>query len=506
MKKCQAPDHPHCTHWVAEGEAVCAAGHSQAASPRRQELLHASAGKLMQKRVAVAPGNLHLHFSGYDPRAAGGRQTIRLELRGMLPPDVSIIEVQLRSELIATGATKQRLLRTASGLWQPLLLSFSSRNKEHGQYPLEISLSHEQVSKARRTWLCTSVIFVPRADASLTEIHSVFLTAQKNIRVVAEDGGIATLSGLGQSNGYAQGNMNIEISATDASIAKLDMRPPSGKYEIAMGTIAWDEELMEITGEPEATAVIVKPEQVPPAISVTSKPITANIKWASLTADQTQPHSNVRLFALDEYVLGRMEAHPQADILLSHRANNAAENERLTRRISARHAIIRRKGMGAEITDVSRYGTLLDGMAMKKDQAYALRAGMQIEFCASVRGIVKMQVMVILPHAVVLADTHACAGSELLWLMKPETKPELKSKIRPGSTAVNSPLPLPLIFHFHNAFWFRDTRTSQDIKLGAQTDLQASTQLPAVSIYSDSPYLGIHDYGIWRHNKFSSIL
>lgn len=490
MKKCQAPDHPHCTHWVAEGEAVCAAGHSQAASPRRQELLHASAGKLMQKRVAVAPGNLHLHFSGYDPRAAGGRQTIRLELRGMLPPDISIIEVQLRSELIATGAAKQRLLRTASGLWQPLLISFSSRNKEHGQYPLEISLSHEQVSKARRTWLCTSVIFVPRADASLTEIHSVFLTAQKNIRVVAEDGGIATLSGLGQSNGYAQGNMNIEISATDASIAKLDMRPPSGKYEIAMGTIAWDEELMEITGEPEAPLAIAtsaRPEKVPPARPATNTSKTTATRWAGLTGQQTRPHSNMRLFALNEYVLGRMEQHPQADILLSHHTSSAAENVRLTRRISARHALIRWKGVRAEITDVSRYGTLLDGMVMEKDLPYALSAGMQIEFCASVRGIVRLQVMAILPHAMIIAEIDAGAGSDLLYLIKPETRPQ--------AAAQSPPAGLPLVFHFQGGFWHRDIATLQENSLDAHTDLKAIPQLASVGRYASVPYAGVQDYG-----------
>ncbi|MFZ6777101.1 FHA domain-containing protein [Undibacterium sp. Ji83W] len=505
MKKCQTRDHPHCTHWVAEGEAVCAAGHPQAVSPLRLELLNESADRLTRKRVAVTPASLHLHFSGYDPRAAGGRQTIRLELRGMLPPDFTIMEVQLRCELIAEGAAKLRLSRTASGLWQPLLVSFSSRNKEHGQYPLEISLSHEQVSRTKRKWLCTSVIFVPRPDATLTEIHSVFLAAQKNVRVIAEDGAIATLSGLGQSNGYAQGNMDIEINARDASIAKLDMRSPTGKYEIAMGTIAWDEELMEVATEPETPVAIARSATSKPVRESTSKPTTAATKWASLMGELTQSQSccNIRLFAMDEYVLGRMEQHPQADILLSHRANNAAENARMTRRISARHAIIRRKGMGAEITDVSRYGTLLDGMAMEKDQAYALRTGMQIEFCASVRGIVKLQVMAMLPHAVILGDMHAYAGSELLWLMRSETKPETKPEIRPSSIAENASLPLPLIFHFQNAFWYRDVLTSQDTRLGAQTDLQALTQLPAASIYCDFPYTGIHDYGIWRHDKFS---
>ncbi|MBI3727341.1 MAG: FHA domain-containing protein [Burkholderiales bacterium] len=489
MKKCQAPHHPHCTHWVAEGEAVCAAGHPQAVSPLRLELLNASADRLTQKRVAVAPASLHLHFSGYDPRAAGGRQTIKLELRGMLPPDVTIIEVQLRSELIVAGVAKQRLLRTASGLWQPLLLSFSSRNKEHGQYPLEICLSHEQEPRVKRKWLCTSVIFVPRADATLTEIHSVFLAAQKNIKVIAGDGAIATLSGLGQSNGYAQGIMNIEINAKDASIAKLDMHPPTGKYEIAMGTIAWDEELMEVASESEARAAIASParsEQVPPARPVTSKsiskPISKSIaaatKWASLIGEQTQPHSNIRLFALDEYVLGRMEAHPQADILLSHRANSAAENARLTRRISARHAIIRRKGMGAEITDVSRYGTLLDGMAMEKDQPYTLCPGMQIEFCASVRGIVKLQIMAILPHAVILGDAAAGAGSSLLYLFKPET--------RTVPSTQDLPEGLPVIFHVRGGFWHRDKLTLQDTRLDGLADLRVLTQLPAGCRYLSS--------------------
>lgn len=494
MKKCQAPDHPHCTYRVAEGEAVCAAGHPQAFSPRRLELLNASAGRLTQKRVAVAPASLHLHFSGYDPRAAGGRQTIRLELCGMLPPDVTIIEVQLRCELIVAGAAKQRLLRTASGLWQPLLLSFSSKSKEYGQYPLEISLSHEQEPRAKRKWLCISVIFVPRADATLTEIHSVFLAAQKNIKVIAGDGAIATLSGLGQSNGFAQGNMDIEINAKDASIAKLDMHPPTGKYEIAIGTIAWDEELIEVASEHEAPAVIVKPGQAPPARSATSKaiskPITVVTKWASLTADQTLPYSNIRLFALDEYVLGRMEAHPQADILLSHRANSAAENARLTRRISARHAIIRRKEMGAEITDVSRYGTLLDGMPMEKDQAYALCTGMQIEFCASVRGIVKLQVVAILPHVIIIGEVDAGARNDLLYLIKPET--------RTVDPTQNPPEELPVIFHFQGGFWHRDMLTLQESRVGTHTDLKTLSRLPTACRYTSVPYPDIQGYGARR--------
>jgi len=499
MKKCQAPDHPHCTHWVAEGEAVCAAGHPQSVSPLRLELLNASADRLTQKRVAMTPGNLHLHFSGYDPRAAGGRQTIRLELRGVLPPDVTIMEVQLRCELIAAGAAKLSLSRTASGLWQPLLISFSSRNKEHGQYPLEISMSHEQVSRTKRKWLCTSVIFVPRADASLTEIHSVFLAAQKNIRVIAEDGAIATLNGLGQSDGYAQGNMNIEINARDASIAKLDMRPPTGKYEIAMGTIAWDEELMEVDAVLETASATMPAHTTTTPVKQLAKPVATNtnntnntnITSASLIADQSQRNHTIRLFARDEWVLGRMEEKPEADILLSHKASNAADSARLTRRISARHAIIRRKGEGAEIIDVSRYGTLLDGISMEKDQAYALRAGMQIEFCASVRGIVRLQVMAILPHLIILDSAGGGQGTELLYLIKSEIVPA-SSLVSADTTALAA---LPLLFHFQGGFWHRDILSSQDRKLDGHADLRRFSHLPLTCRYASLPYADIQTHG-----------
>ncbi|WP_170133464.1 FHA domain-containing protein [Undibacterium pigrum] len=500
MKKCQAPDHPYCTHWVAEGEAVCAAGHAQKSlqarsDPQRLELLNASAGSLTQNREASAPVNLHLHFSGYDPRAAGGRLTVKLDLRGKLPPEVSVLEVQLRSELVPAAVSRQRLQRTVSGQWQPLLISFSSKNKEHGQYPLEVILSHEQVSRARRKWICTSVIFVPRADASLTEIHSVFLAAQKNVRVVAEDGAIATLSGLGQSSGYAQGNMNIEINAKDASIAKLDMLPPTGKYEIAMGTIAWDEELIEVDATPEiaSTTSSIRPAKTITApVQLLAKPAaTANIISASLIAEQSRRNQTIRLFARDEWVLGRMEEKPGADILLSHKAGNAVESARLTRRISARHAIIRRKGEGAEIVDVSRYGTLLDGISMEKDQAYALRAGMQIEFCASVRGITRLQVMAILPHLIILASADGGPDTELLYLIKPEIEP-VSAPVSADTTAMTA---LPLLFHFQGNFWHRDMLSSQDSKLDGNADLRLFSHLPLTCRYASLPYADIYRQG-----------
>ncbi|MFZ6757590.1 FHA domain-containing protein [Undibacterium sp. Ji50W] len=493
MKKCQAPDHPYCTHWVAEGEAICAAGHTQAAqvSTSRTAVLKASAGVITRQAVPTAPANLHLHFSGYDPRAAGGRQTIRLELRGTLPPDIRSLAVHLRSDLIAAGASTHRLLRTASGQWQPLLISFTSKNKEHGQYPLEVALLYEQADSILRKWLCTSVLFIPRSDVSLTEVHSVYLAAQKNVRVMAENGAIATLSGLGQSNGYAQGNMNIEINAKDASIAKLDMRSPTGKYEIAMGTIAWDEELIEVAADQEAPAKpgpVALPTVAKTPVKAVSNTVTSAIKSvtnsASLAArDKTQPHSTIRLFAQNEWVLGRMEPQPQADILLCHSSSGASENARLTRRISARHAIIRRKAQDAEITDVSRYGTLLDGVNLEKNQPYPLLAGMQIEFCASVRGIVKLQVLAILPHAIIIGDADANLDTELLYLMKPET--------HPISSDTNAAPALPLLFHSKAGFWYRNAQTLQDTRLDGLVGVKALPQLPTGCRYFNVPYVNV---------------
>ncbi|MFZ6720209.1 FHA domain-containing protein [Undibacterium sp. Ji49W] len=493
MKKCQAPDHPHCTHWVAEGEAICAAGHSQAATPNasRTAVLKASAGIITRQAVTTTASNLHLHFSGYDPRAAGGRQTIRLELRGTLPPGIRSLAVQLRSELIATGASTHRLLRTTSGQWQPLLISFTSKNKEHGQYLLEVALLHEPEGRDQRKWICTSVLFVPRSDATLTEIHSVFLAVQKNVRVLAEDGAIATLSGWGQSNAYAHGNMNIEINAKDAAIAKLDMQPLTGKSEIAIGTIAWDEELIEVAPEQEATPRQVAIPNIAKAPvrtvtdivnNVANNATTATLTSASLiTTDKTQPHSTIRLFALDEWILGRMEHQPQADILLSHRTSNASENARLTRRISARHAIIRRKDHGAEITDVSRYGTMLDGVSMDKDQSYPLCVGMHIEFCASVKGIVKLQVLAIMPHAIIIAEADAKPGTELLYLLTPET--------RPGPIDASVAPALPVLFHFQGCFWHRDRQTLQDTRLDTRANMKELSQLPTGCQYLSVPYV-----------------
>jgi hypothetical protein len=60
----------------------------------------------------------------------------------------------------------------------------------------------------------------------------------------------------------------------------------------------------------------------------------------------------------------------------------------LTRRMSGRHAVIRRgRRQGFEIEDVSRYGLLLDGVWPGKHVPVPLRLGMRIELTASIKGV-----------------------------------------------------------------------------------------------------------------------
>ena len=127
MKKCSNAQHPHCTYWVMSGEQACEGGHAQA-EPSSYDLLSAvrsaRAGgpatmlaaaptsatsittPLASAAVIDAPSNYarplqraqserpQLHISGFDPRAAGGRQTLKMELRGM-PDAVSYTHLTL---------------------------------------------------------------------------------------------------------------------------------------------------------------------------------------------------------------------------------------------------------------------------------------------------------------------------------------------------------------------------------------------------------------------------
>ena len=489
MKKCNADNHPYCTYRVESGETVCAGGHIQKIVPDETtdslSRLPGYAQLTGASPEVAASSALHLHFSGYDPRAAGGRQMIKLELRGTVIESIEHIDVQLRSELIASGMTVQRFERSLSGQWRPLLIAFSSKNKEYGQYQLELELNHLVANSSQRRWTCSTIILVPPPETSLTEIHRVFLGSQKNVKVLADDGSIAKLSGL---NGYVHGNMDIEISAKNAALTQVELSAPVGKYEVALGTIAWDEELIEelpVIAAPAFTQAGIASDS---ALDFT--PPSQSTNYASLTSHNPLAPSQIRLLALEHWVLGRLDLHrPSADILLAHRGKSATESAQLTRRISASHVIIRRIGNGAEIVDVSRYGVLLDGRVMKKDRATPLKTGMHIELCASIRGIVCLSVSAILSHAVILQRID---NDEVFYLITPETRPE--------NCLQGLPAGLPMLFHFAGNFWHIDPDTRQETLLGATGAVNKLSHVPHGSRYYNEAYedLKVRGFGLWR--------
>src|SRR5471032_3361562 len=276
MNKCSNPDHPHCTYWVMPGQQACEGGHGQpdAALPPSFDLLstlrthradvagaaavgvavgdpastngtpaaapmpaYAQAPRPFLRAPAERP---QLHISGFDPRAAGGRQTLKMELRGMPATSAPQLSLQLQSDLIPNGASRQQFVRSTSGEWRPVFVEFSSRGQEHGQYQIAIELLSQHTGLATRKWVCTFVILVPRLDATLTEIHRIFLSTHKNVRVMADDASIARVTAQGGES------MDIDVTARNAGIAHLDLGTPSGKIDLGFSTIAWDEDLIEI--------------------------------------------------------------------------------------------------------------------------------------------------------------------------------------------------------------------------------------------------------------------
>ncbi|SFD11327.1 FHA domain-containing protein [Massilia yuzhufengensis] len=471
MNRCRHPDHPHCTVWVLPGEGVCAHGHAQPAAEPATPVVHATGGlpssfdvisalragrspaaatPLVPQAVTAGPAlqRPQLHISGFDPRAAGGRQAIKLELRGMpmdCAPEVSML---VRSGLRLRDGDLTVFQRTSRGDWRPVFLEFSSRGLEHGQYRIEIELHsrHPQRPDASRTWTCSPVILVPRLDATLGEIHQTFLATHKNVRVMADDAGIARVQAPGG------GSVDIDVTARNASIAQVDLREPAGgKIDLGFSTIAWDEDLIEIDVPVE---VLTHPCPASSACLVHAEPDSA-----------AQRH--LRLFALGECLLGRFEEFdPDADLLLAHHGEHGEERGGLTRRLSGRHAIIRQGRHGFEIEDVSRYGVLLDGVWPGKHTPVLLRLGMQIAFTASIRGVVELEVSALLPHGVILHRIDAGARAEAFYIVAPDTNP---------GAAVEAFLPragaLPLLFHRDGGFWHLDQVS------GAETALAPGTQL-----------------------------
>jgi len=112
MKRCSSPDHPHCTVWVAPGEAQCAHGHRQpsgavdvlGSSFEMLKRVRAEGPARIPATIHAPPPRPHLHVSGFDPRAAGGRQAIKLELRGMPDDAPAQLTLLLESKLLPMGA------------------------------------------------------------------------------------------------------------------------------------------------------------------------------------------------------------------------------------------------------------------------------------------------------------------------------------------------------------------------------------------------------------------
>jgi hypothetical protein len=468
MNKCRNPDHPHCTVWVMPGDSVCAHGHPQpaaaAASPGVVDIpaREPAPGPILPRPQAplVRP---HLRVSGFDPRAAGGRQAIKLELRGMPPDAGAELALLLKSALLPHADERHALTRTRSGGWRPVFIEFSSRGVEHGQHRIEVELHSRQGEGAARAWVCTLVILVPRPDATLGDIHQTFLASHKNVRVSADDGSIARVSSPGG------GRVDIEVSARDASIAQLNLEPEPGKIDVGFATIAWDEDLIEIDAPLQAGL----------------HPSPAGAGRLTCAGNVGLPRQ-VRVFALDEFVLGRFEAvDPQADVLLAHHAEGGEDTGGLTRRLSARHAVIRRGRDGFEIEDVSRFGLLLDGAWPGKHVPVPLRLGMRIELTASIRGVAVLTVSALQPHAVVLHRADAGAAAECFYLLEPERHPGAELA---ACRAAPQAATLPLLFHRDGGFWHLDPASGRETALAPATALERVMHLPGRLRFATGAY------------------
>lgn len=432
MKKCANPDHPHCTQWVAPGDNVCAAQHPQPG---------ASALAPDAPRARLQTALPHLHFSGFDPRAAGGRQTLKIELLGMVAEMGTQLELSLRCELLRGGSAEHVFVRTTRGHWRPVLLEFSSKNREHGQYRMDIEVKYLFGGKISRKWVCTPVLLVPRRDASMADIHQTFLARHKNVKVMVDDGSIAKISGYQMAD-------QLDIQTRNASIAQLDFSAPKGKIDVGFTSIAWDEDLLEIDLNQ------VQGDHPQPCT------------MACLSNSVLNPRQ-IHLFALDQTILGRFESgQPQADLLLAHYHADGPREDGLTRRISARHALIRHVDQHFEIEDISRYGLLIDGKWPGKEKPCTLKAGMLIELTASFKHIVRLQVVALAAHALVLQRLEEAAHGETYYLLAPE---QALSQNGQGNQNTQShwPTNLPRLFHLHGGFWHLDAQTQKTTALTA---------------------------------------
>jgi hypothetical protein len=416
-----------------------------------------------------------LHISGYDPRAAGGRQAIRIELLD-LPADAQGLVLQLRSDLIAAGQASYPVSRTLHGQPRPVFAEFSSRDKEHGQYRIEVELGSHAGGRLLRLWACTLLILVPRTDATLADIHQAFLATHKNVRIAADDASITRINAL-----TGGGRLDIDVKASNASIAQVQL-DHGGRPDLGYSTLAWDEDLIEIGLSSLAPQ---EPDRDRRAI-LAPHPHPAASACIVNAAPDAGAERHLRLFALDECVLGRCEtADPEAHLLLSHFSEQGPDPEGLTRRLSARHALIRRGPDGFEIEDVSRYGLLLDGVWPGKHVPVPLRLGMRIELTASIKGVAVLTVTALLPHAVVLHRLDHGAAAECFYFMEPERHPGAPLPPYPATPRAAM---LPVLFHRQGGFWHLDPATGQETALAPQSPLAPLSQCAPLQRFAGLPY------------------
>jgi hypothetical protein len=415
--------------------------------------------------TSPASARPHLHVSGFDPRASGGRQALKLELRGMPANAAPQVSMLLQSALIGEAGTRHAFTRTVRGDWRPVFIEFSSRGKEHGQYQIDIELHGETLAGVTQRWACTMLILVPRADATLTEIHQTFLSTHKNVRVMADDASIARLQA--QSGG---GRLDIDLTARNASIAQLNLDATPGKVDLGFSTIAWDEDLIEIDVPTMAEA---HPHPSSAACLVNAAP-------------DAGAQRQIRLFALDECVLGRFEQFdPDADVLLTHFGDDGQDREGLTRRVSGQHAILRRGAAGFEIEDVSRYGILVDGVWPGKNKPQTLRLGMRIELTASIKGVVVLSVTALMPHGVIMHRLDQGEHAECFYFLAPERLPGLPVAAYP---VLPRAAVMPVLFHRAGGFWHLDPVTGKHSALTPESGLDKLCQFPAHTRFASDPY------------------
>ena len=461
------------------GDTTCASGHAQLTSPptsfdlisalRRARPASSGAATPFAPTVRAEAAPIlqrpHLHISGFDPRAAGGRQAIKVELRGMSANAAPLVTMQLQSALIAQGGSRHSFVRTMRGDWRPVYIEFSSRGKEHGQYQIDVELSSQADGRVANRWACTMVILVPRADATLTEIHQTFLSTHKNVRVVADDASIAKVNA--HTGG---GRLDIDVTARNASIAHLNLDGGAGKVDMGFSTIAWDEDLIEID----------VPAQAEPHPYPGSSACLVN------AAPEAGAQRQVRLFALGECVLGRWEQYdPEADVLLAHFGDDGQDRNGLTRRLSGRHAVIRRGSRGVEIEDVSRYGVLLDGVWPGKNKPVPLRLGMRIELTASIKGVVVLSVSALLPHGVILHRIDQGEFAECFYFLEPGRHPGFPVQAYPREPRAAA---MPLMFHQNGGFWHLDPVTGAETALSPSASLDRLSQFPRHTRFAGDPY------------------